>query len=129
MRNAVRAAADPRLPPVTPVQWPGVDVTVSVLSAMEPVPATNLRELLGLLRPGVDGLILADGHRRATFLPSVWHKVSGPEHFVRALLRKGGWSRSPAADGWPSGLTASRYHTTEFRDAAPRPPVASVEAG
>jgi AmmeMemoRadiSam system protein A len=134
MRNAVRAASDPRLPPVTPAQWPGVDVTVSVLSTLEPVPVNDLDDLLDALRPGVDGLILADGQRRATFLPSVWHKVVGPEHFVRSLLRKGGWSRSSAMlQGWPPDLTAVRYTTVEFRDPAPRPPVngatASTPAG
>jgi AmmeMemoRadiSam system protein A len=127
MRNAVRAAADPRLPAVAAAQWPCVDVTVSVLSAGEPLAAASLPELIALLRPGVDGLVLADGYRRATFLPSVWHKVGDAEQFVGALLRKGGWSggrtHSPAApDGWPEGLSALRYTTTEFTDPAPRPP-------
>src|SRR6187549_499243 len=32
VRNALRAMADPRLPPVTAEDWPELDVTVSVLS-------------------------------------------------------------------------------------------------
>lgn len=120
MRNAVRAAADPRLPPVTADQWPHVDVTVSVLTAPDPLPAASLAELVALVRPQIDGLILRDGQRRATFLPSVWRKLPDPDQFVAALLRKGGWDGQRLAS-WPSGLTVLRYATVEFTDRAPRP--------
>lgn len=116
-RNALRAMTDPRLPAVTADEWTGLDVTVSVLSRPEPVPFGDLSELAGALRPGVDGVILTDGRRRATFLPAVWHKLPEPGRFVAALLAKGGW---PTA---AEGLTARRYTATEFRDAAPRPPL------
>jgi uncharacterized protein len=116
-RNAVRAMRDPRLPPVTAVDWPELDVTVSVLSAAHPVVAPDLDSLVSMLRPGVDGLLLADGVRRATFLPKVWAKVPEPDRFVAALLRKGGWP-----DGWPSRLTICRYTAVEFHDRSPREP-------
>src|SRR6266545_44169 len=61
-RNAMRAMADPRLPPVTVA-----------------------------LRPGVDGLLLVEGTRRSTFLPAVWEKLPDPYRFVAGLLAKGGW--------------------------------------
>lgn len=129
MRNAVRAATDPRLPPVTAPQWPGVDVTVSVLTAPEPMDVSGPAELIASLRPGVDGLVLTDGTRRATFLPAVWHKVTDPVAFVAALLRKGGWTTGghrrnvgALAREWPAELTVLRYAATEFTDPAPRPP-------
>jgi AmmeMemoRadiSam system protein A len=128
MRNAVRAAADPRLPPVTAAQWPAVDVIVSVLTEPERLDARCPADLLPLLRPHTDGLILVDGDRRATFLPSVWRKISEPEQFLAALLHKGGWARGRRTDAgmsgrdWPADLTALRYSTLEFADRGPRPP-------
>ena len=117
LRNAIRAMADPRLPPVSAEDWPELDVKVAVLSAPQPVPADDRATVVAALRPGVDGLILADANRRATFLPSVWVKVPEPGNFVDALVRKGGWR------GWPAGLRVRRYTTVEFADRSPRPPL------
>lgn len=111
-RNAVRATTDPRLPPVTVQDWPHLQVTVAVLSSPEDLPAASRNALLAALRPGTDGLTLTHGSRQATFLPAVWERLPDPEQFLGALLVKGGW----AARGWPEGLTASRYTTTEFHD-------------
>src|SRR5262245_28955827 len=116
LRNAVRAMVDPRLPPVTEDDWPELDVKVSVLTRPVAVQVTGLAELISVLRPGVDGLVLADGPRRSTFLPAVWDKLPEPPRFVAALLAKGGW---PSGE-WPAGLTVRLYTSTEFRDAAPR---------
>jgi uncharacterized protein len=120
MHNAVRASADPRLPPVTAAQWNQVDVKVSVLSRPEVVAVVDRGELLTLLRPGIDGLVLADDQRRATFLPSVWRKVPEPARFLAALLDKGGWPRAIRAGGWPSSINVRRYTVVEFTDLAPR---------
>jgi AmmeMemoRadiSam system protein A len=113
-RNAVRAMRDPRLPPVTTDDWPDLDVKVSVLTAPEPLPVAGRDELLAVVRPGIDGLIIADGERRATFLPAVWAKLPEPERFVDALLAKAGFA------GWSEGLAVRRYESMEFRDPAPR---------
>lgn len=115
-RNARRASIDPRLPPVTAAEWQALTVSVSVLSEPSQLPVEDLAGLVAVLRPGRDGLILTDGHRRATFLPAVWRKVADPEQFVRALLAKGGW---PPGD-WPAGIRAARYTSAEFTDAPPR---------
>jgi uncharacterized protein len=116
IRNAVRAMADPRLPPVTAADWPELDVSVSVLSAAEPLPCPTREALLAALRPGEDGLILSHGRRRATFLPKVWQKLATPERFVAGLLAKGGWP----VEQWPAGISAGRYRVDEFYDRAPR---------
>jgi AmmeMemoRadiSam system protein A len=115
--NAVRAMTDPRLPPVTRREWPHLDVKVSVLGPPTPLPVTTVAELLAALRPGIDGLTLIAGGRRATFLPSVWHKLPEPAKFVSALLVKGGWP----ASSWPAGVVVARYTSTDFIDVAPRP--------
>jgi uncharacterized protein len=116
VRNAQRATRDPRLPPVTADEWAELDIKVSVLSALEPIPAGNLAELLAVLRPGVDGLLVADTDRRATFLPAVWQRLPQPATFVGALLTKGGWP----PNGWPAGLSASRYTSAEYNAVGPR---------
>src|SRR5690606_24020428 len=119
IRNAERATADPRLPPVTARDWPVLDLSVSVLSPVEELAGADRASLLECLRPGVDGLVLAHGSRRATFLPAVWERYPEPEQFVAALLAKGGWR------DWPPGLSACRYTTVEYRlpasDRARRP--------
>lgn len=119
VRNAIRAMADPRLPPVVVDEWPRLDVCVSVLSPPVVVEVTGRTDLLGALHAGTDGLILTDGVRRATFLPTVWAKLPDPDQFVAALLVKGGWP----ANGWPAGLRPLRYTATEFHDRSPRGPL------
>jgi len=118
-RNAARAMRDPRLPPVAADDWPELDVSVAVLTPPEALTAASRAELLAVLRPGVDGLLLTDGRRRATFLPAVWEKLTDPNRFLDHLLAKGGW----VPGGWPDGLTASRYRSVEFADPAPRAPL------
>jgi AmmeMemoRadiSam system protein A len=113
--NAESAARDPRLPPVTLDEVPHLDVKVSVLSDLEPVAVAGSEELAAALRPGLDGVLLDDGERRATFLPAVWRKVDDPERFIAALLRKGGWS------GWPAGVRVCRYTCAEYADREPEP--------
>jgi AmmeMemoRadiSam system protein A len=117
VHNAVRAMCDPRVPPVTAADWPELDVKVSVLDRPTDLPAGTREELLAALVPGVHGLILTDGARRATFLPSVWAKLPSAGQFVDALLRKGGWS------AWPAGMRALAYGSAEFHDHSPRAPL------
>lgn len=119
VRNAERAMRDPRMPPVQAAEWPALDVKVAVLTPGGAIPAGTRAEFLEALRPGVDGVLITDGQRRATFLPAVWAKLTDPGRFVDSLLAKGGWP----ADAWPEGLVASTYTTTEYRDPSPRPPL------
>jgi AmmeMemoRadiSam system protein A len=120
MQNAYRSAfQDPRLPPVDAGDYAVMSVKVSVLTPLAPMPAGSRAELLGWLRPGTDGLLIADRLRRATFLPSVWPKVASPDEFVDLLLAKAGFDRG----GWPAKLKAWRYTTDEFADPGPRAPL------
>jgi hypothetical protein len=72
---------------------------------MRPLPAANEAELLAALRPGVDGLVLREGGRRATYLPAVWEQLPDPAEFVRQLKRKAGL----APDHWSPALRFDRY--------------------
>ena len=108
--NAFSAAfRDPRFPPLTEAQYPDVSLEVSVLSPPEPIEADTEEELLRQLRPGVDGLIVEAGSRRATFLPSVWESLPQPQEFVAALKRKAG-----IVAHTPEPLICLRYTTESF---------------
>ncbi len=120
VRNALGAMTDPRLPPVTVDDWPDLAVRVSVLSRPELLAVDGPPALVGALRPGVDGLLLTDGQRRATFLPAVWRKLPEPDAFVAALLAKGGWPQGR----WPERIRVSRHTAVEFSDPGPREPLA-----
>lgn len=111
LHNAVAAATrDPRFPPLTTDELPGLDYSVTLLGPSESVEADDRDALLTRLQPGQDGLILQAGPRRATFLPAVWESLPDPEAFVDALLRKAGLPCHP----WPEGLQAWRYGSLEL---------------
>lgn len=98
-RNAYKSAfEDTRFPPFQEGELQGLETHVSILGPLEPLEARSEAELLEVLRPGVDGLVLRALHTNATFLPAVWSQLPEPESFVRALKRKAGlpedaWSR------------------------------------
>ena len=81
-----------------------------MLSPALPMRVESEAGLVASLRPGVDGLIIADGDKRATFLPSVWKGIPEPERFVRDLARKAGWP----AGHWSESARVWRYTTEEF---------------
>jgi AmmeMemoRadiSam system protein A len=119
IRNAQRAMRDPRMAPVEASEWPALDIKVAVLTPGGPIAAGSREEFVAALRPGVDGVLITDGQKRATFLPAVWAKISDRQKFVDALLAKGGWPTGQ----WPAGLVASTYTAAEYRDPAPREPL------
>lgn len=104
------AFADPRFPPLRTEEWPETNLQISVLSDPERLDARSESELLGILRPGCDGLILQFGNRRSTFLPAVWEQLPEPADFVRHLKLKAGWP----VDFWPPDMEAWRYTTESF---------------
>ncbi len=87
---AAAALYDYRFFPVQPEELQHIRVEVSVLSEPRPLDYERPEDLPGLLRPGIDGVILARGDRRATFLPQVWEKVPQPERFLSQLCEKAG---------------------------------------
>ncbi|MDR1512461.1 MAG: AmmeMemoRadiSam system protein A [Propionibacteriaceae bacterium] len=109
-----RAAAfrDPRFPALSEPELERCAVEVSVLDAPEPMGFESEADALAQLRPGVDGVILADGRRRATFLPQVWESLPGPAEFMGQLKRKAGLR----ADHWGPGVRLWRYGVTAFEE-------------
>lgn len=109
--NAAAAAFDdPRLPPVTEDDLTSLDVHVSVLGPLTPLPVEGARELRAALQPGVDGVVVESEGRRATFLPSVWEQVRDTGAFLDALWRKAGLPPG----SWPPTITVQTYRVQEF---------------
>jgi AmmeMemoRadiSam system protein A len=84
------AFRDPRFPPLTEPEFGEVDIHISVLTPATPMDFEDEADLLSQLRPGEDGLIIAKGARRATFLPSVWASLPDPVQFLSHLKLKAG---------------------------------------
>jgi AmmeMemoRadiSam system protein A len=112
--HAVAAALnDYRFPPVQSGELNGIRIEVSRLTAPVPLDYSSAADLLTKLRPGLDGVILRDGSRRATFLPQVWEKLPEVEDFLDNLCHKMG----AAPDLWrhkhPDVLV---YQVEEFHE-------------
>jgi len=106
--NAFLAAfKDPRFPPLADNEFGELEIHLSILTPAEPVSFTSEQNLITQLQPGIDGLILEEGRRRGTFLPSVWEQLPEPEEFLRHLKQKAGL----AADHWSENIRIYRYRT------------------
>jgi AmmeMemoRadiSam system protein A len=89
--HAVAAALeDYRFPPVRPDEVKLLEIEVSRLTLAQPLDYQTGQELIKKLHPAVDGVILRDGMRRATFLPQVWEKIPNPAEFLSQLCLKMG---------------------------------------
>lgn len=104
------AFRDTRLSPVEAAELDDLTIEISVLSALTDISVATERELFGVLRPGVDGVIVAEGELQATFLPKVWDTFQLPFDFVEQLKRKAGF----APRYWSPTLRWRRYTTESF---------------
>ncbi|OAI07840.1 AmmeMemoRadiSam system protein A [Methylomonas methanica] len=109
--NAFAAAfRDRRFPPLTTEELADLDLHISVLSPAVALKFNSEVDLIAQLRPGMDGIILQEGGRRGTFLPSVWEDLPNPKQFLQHLKQKAGL---PAAY-WSDTIQAYRYTTEMF---------------
>lgn len=106
MENAYAAACrDPRFPALNMRELEGLALSVATLGPHEILHAGTRSALLEALRPGVDGLVVRSGTRRATFLPAIWEQLPDPADFVDAL-----WQKARLVPGsWPGQVELSRY--------------------
>jgi len=109
--NAANAAfEDPRFPPLVRAELDGLELHLSILGAVTPLPPMSEREALATLQPGVDGVVLQDGPQRATFLPAVWEQLPEPRTFLEHLKRKAGLPPGH----WSPRLRLGRYRVEGF---------------
>jgi uncharacterized protein len=89
--HAVAAALnDFRFNPVSAEEIPVLNIEISWLNKPKPLEYTDSTDLLGKLREGIDGVLIKDGPRRATFLPQVWEQIANGEEFLSHLCMKMG---------------------------------------
>ncbi len=111
--HAVDAALhDPRFPPVAPAELSNLALEVSYLTPLQPLTYRSPQDLLARLRPGIDGVLLRDGWRQATFLPQVWHSLPEPEAFLSHLCLKMG----AAPTCWQRPLEVFTYQVQAFQE-------------
>ena len=112
--RAIGAAfGDPRFPSLTPSEFEDLEIEISTLSRPEPLSYHSPQDLVRKLRPGIDGVILKDQFRRATFLPQVWEKLPDPELFLSRLCLKMGLE----SDAWRRrNLEVETYQVQKFTE-------------
>lgn len=112
--NAWAAAfQDPRFAPLSQAEFSRLEIHISILSPPRVMNFTSQEDLLAQIRPGIDGLILEDGYRRGTFLPSVWESLPDASDFLAHLKLKAGFP----ANYWSDSIRISRYTSESITDA------------
>lgn len=101
------ALRDPRFPPVTPEEVPGLRIEISVLTPMRPVAGA------GEIVVGRDGVLLSKDGRSAVFLPQVATEQGwGRDEMLDHLCLKAGLP----AGSWKSGARFSVFQAEVFRE-------------
>jgi len=115
VREHAEAAAfqDYRFPQVQARELQDIKIEISYLSRPKSLKYENPTDLPKLLKPNIDGVVLRDGMRRATFLPQVWEKIPDAEEFLEELCMKMGaqpdlWRRKK--------LDVFTYQVEEFHE-------------
>jgi uncharacterized protein len=112
--HAVAAALqDYRFPNVKPAELPHINIEVSALTPRAKLAYKSPPDLVSILKPHIDGVILQDGLCKATFLPQVWDKLPDPEEFLSHLCMKMG----RPGDLWrKKKLEVYVYQVQEFQE-------------
>lgn len=107
------ALQDYRFPQVRPDELGRIEIEISVLTPRTELDYETPEDLIQKLRPNVDGVVLQDGFRKATFLPQVWEQLPQPEPFLAHLCQKMG----AASNLWQKKhLTVFTYQVQEFHE-------------
>ncbi len=113
-----RAAAleDYRFMPVRPEEVGLLRIEISRLTLPRALEYEHPLDILRLLHPFEDGVVLQDGQRRATFLPQVWEKLPSADSFLNHLCQKMGVS----SDLWrKKKMQVEIYQVEEFHEEEP----------
>lgn len=114
-QNALAAAFhDSRFQPLKESELDAIRVEVSLLSPVVSMRFRDEADALEQLRPGVDGVIMAYGNKRGTFLPQVWEQLPSPRDFLSHLKMKSGLQ----PDFWDDGIKLFSYTVTKWQEPA-----------
>ncbi len=110
-KNAYSAAfSDPRFPSLSRLERGRIAIKLSILTPPESLEVVSEQDLIDKIRPHQDGLILEEGIKRGTFLPSVWESLPNRYDFVRHLKQKAGLN----PDHWSDSIKIKRYEAIEI---------------
>ena len=113
VENAFNAAfRDPRFSPLRHDELKTAHIHIEVLNPAELLSFESEKDLIAMLRPGIDGLVLRENNLSGTFLPSVWSSLPDPEVFLQQLKRKAGLP----ATYWSDSIVVERYTTEAFEE-------------
>lgn len=91
IENAKSAAfEDPRFHPLREPEYMTCTIEISLLTVPQALPYDDVEDLRRKIRPGIDGIILSHGGRKATFLPQVWEELRDFDMFFAHLGMKAG---------------------------------------
>ena len=116
LRNTELAArADDRFLMLTAEEIQRVRIEISIVYDITSLTFSDVDDLLGKLKPTIDGVILEIDGEIATYLPSVWQIFPDPPEFLTQLCIKAGWD----ADRWSEEPypTVQTYHVFDFGEA------------
>ncbi|NVJ59867.1 MAG: AmmeMemoRadiSam system protein A [Gammaproteobacteria bacterium] len=113
LNNSIAAATeDPRFEAVSLQELESIIIGISILTDPVPLEVESEDELLNIIRPNVDGLILTFNNHKATFLPSVWETLNKATQFVSQLKVKAGLP----LDFWDKEMRFEIYQTISFSE-------------
>ena len=114
-QNAYAAAFnDLRFEAVQLSELEHLKISISVLTPAVEMTFTTEQQLLEQIRPEIDGLILKEGQKVATFLPSVWAQLPDKQDFLNHLKQKAGL----VVGYWSKTITVSSYQSESFEEMA-----------
>jgi AmmeMemoRadiSam system protein A len=89
LSNAIKAAFnDPRFTPLTKDEFENIDIEISLLSEAKKIQYSNFEDLKSKIQKGIDGVIVKQKEKQATFLPQVWEQLPEFEDFLAHLFHK-----------------------------------------
>ncbi|MDA2914307.1 AmmeMemoRadiSam system protein A [Acidobacteriia bacterium AH_259_A11_L15] len=100
------ALRDPRFPPVTPEELPGLEIEISLLSPFFPIMPEELQV-------GEHGLLVSDGFHRGLLLPQVAREMGWDrERFLEEACLKAGLART----AWKEGAKLEAFTAVVFSE-------------
>lgn len=114
-RNAAAAARDFRFTPVSVEELENIRLEVTILNNFQRLSFADYGELINQLRPGLDGVMIIEGKKRALLLPQVWHRIPDKDQFLAVTAHKADIPRShlTAAPPMVSVITFQAQHYAE----------------
>jgi len=113
---AAAALQDYRFPVVEMDEVDEIRIEVSILTEPKSLSYKDPQDLLESLCPLIDGVIIAEGMKRATFLPQVWERIPSPPLFLSMLCEKA----SLPSDAWQTmNLEVYTYQVESIHEEPP----------